>query len=65
MRREANTPEKYLDIIRSIGVPDKTVTDNAKVLIGHRWTTTNQKLHPSSHQNKYQYLKSKSTQAKI
>ena len=42
MRREANAPEKYLDVIRSIGAPNKTVTDNAKVLTGHRWTTVNQ-----------------------
>ena len=42
MRREANAPEKYLDVIRSIGAPNKTVTDNVKVLTGHRWTNINQ-----------------------
>jgi hypothetical protein len=41
MRREANAPEKYEDFIRSIGAPNETVTDNDKVLTGHRWTTIN------------------------
>ena len=36
MRREANTPEKYEDVIRSIGAPDKTVIDNARFLTGQK-----------------------------
>ena len=28
MKREANVPEAYEDITRSVGVPNKTVTDN-------------------------------------
>ena len=43
MRREANAPEAYEDTIRTIGAPNKTVTDNAKVLIGHKWTSINRK----------------------
>ena len=41
MRREVNYPDKYLDVIRSIGSPNKTVRYNEKVLTGHRWTTIN------------------------
>ena len=41
MRREANAPEAYQDVIRFIGAPNKTVTDNAKVLTGVRWTNIN------------------------
>ena len=41
MRREANAPDKYMDIIRSIGVPNNMVADNDKVLTGQRWTTIN------------------------
>ena len=33
MRRETNTPQSYQDIITFIRVPNKTVTDNKKVLI--------------------------------
>ncbi len=43
MRREANAPEAYEDTIRTIGAPNKTVTDNAKVLTGHKWTSINRK----------------------
>ena len=31
-RRETNDPEAYKDYIRSIGAPNKTGTDNARVL---------------------------------
>ena len=41
MRREANAPEAYQDVIRFIGAPNKTVTDNAKVLTGVKWTNIN------------------------
>ena len=34
MRREASAPEAYEDLIRSIGAPNKTITDNARVLTG-------------------------------
>ena len=32
MKREADAPSAYEDMIRNIGAPNKTVTDNAKVL---------------------------------
>ena len=34
MKREANGFEAYKDITRSVGVPTKTVADNAQILIG-------------------------------
>ena len=43
MRREAQAPEIYEDYIRTVGAPNKTVTDNAKVLTGNRWTYINHK----------------------
>ena len=43
MRHEAMAPEAYTDVIREHGVPNKTVTDNAQVLTGTRWTTINRK----------------------
>ena len=43
MRREAQAPEIYEDYIRTVGAPNKTVTDNAKVLTGNRWTSINRK----------------------
>ena len=41
MSREANTPEAYEDTIRSIGDPNKTITDNAAVLTGLKQTPIN------------------------
>ena len=41
MKRKANAPEAYEDVIRSVGAPNKTVTDNAVVLTGLRWTRIN------------------------
>ena len=41
MKREENVPEAYEDVIRSVSKPNKTVTDNAAVLIGIRWTSIN------------------------
>ena len=38
MRRESQAPEIYEDVIRHIGAPNKTVTDNAIVCTGKRWT---------------------------
>ena len=32
MRREANAPDAYEDIIRAIGAPDKAMTDNTSIL---------------------------------
>ena len=43
MRKEANAPEAYEDLIRIIGAPSKTVTDNASVLTGVIWTNINRK----------------------
>ena len=43
MRREAQAPEAYEDIIREFGAPNKTVTDNAQVLTGHKWTSINRR----------------------
>jgi len=41
MRCEAQAPEAYEDLIREHGAPNRTVTDNAKVLTGHKWTSIN------------------------
>ena len=41
MKRESQAPDAYLDIIRNIGAPNRTVTDNAKVCTGTRWTNIN------------------------
>ena len=43
MRRESQAPEAYEDVIRFIGAPKKTITDNAKTLTGSRWTNINRK----------------------
>ena len=43
MSRESQAPEKYEDIIRHYGAPNKTVTDNARVCTGKRWTKINRK----------------------
>ena len=43
MKREACAPTAYEDLIRSIGAPNKTVTDNASVLTGVTWTNINRK----------------------
>jgi len=43
MRREAQAPEAYKDLIREHGAPNRTVTDNAKVLTGHKWTSINRR----------------------
>ena len=41
MKREANNPEVYKDVIRSVGAPNKTVTDNTVALTGLRRTSIN------------------------
>jgi len=43
LKKEANAPEAYEDVIREFGAPNKTVTDNAQVLTGSRWTTINRR----------------------
>ena len=43
MRRKSQAPETYEDVIRHHGAPNRTVTDNAKELIGHKWTSINRK----------------------
>ena len=43
MKREANAPEAYEDVIREFGAPNKTVTDNAQVLTGTKWTSINRR----------------------
>ena len=43
MKREAEAPAAYEDIIRHVGAPNKTVTDNAKVLTGAKWTNINRR----------------------
>ena len=43
MSRKSQAPEKYEDVIRHYGAPNKTVTDNAKECMGIRWTTVNRK----------------------
>ena len=44
MSRESQDPEKYVDIIRHYGAPNKTVTENVVVCTGKRWTRTNRKF---------------------
>ena len=44
MRHEAEAPTAYEDVIRTVGAPNKTVTDNAKVLTGIKWNTINKKF---------------------
>ncbi len=39
MKRESEAPSAYEDVVRSIGAPNKMVTDNAKVCTGTKWTT--------------------------
>ena len=39
MQREANNPESYKDVIRSVGAPNKTVANNATVLTGIKRTS--------------------------
>ena len=41
MKWEVNTPKAYEDLIRSVGSPNKTGTDNDQVLTGKKWTNVN------------------------
>ena len=43
MHRKVNAPEAYDNVIRTIGAPNKTVTDNAMVIISKIWTSVNPK----------------------
>ena len=43
MKWEANAPEAYEDMIRSVGAPNKTVADSSVILAGLRWTSINRK----------------------
>ena len=43
MKREADAPTAYENVIRHIGAPNKMVTDNAQVLTGVRWNDINRK----------------------
>ena len=45
MRRKTVTSEKYEDVIRYIGAPNNTLTENDRVLIGHKWTTINHRYY--------------------
>ena len=45
MKREANVPEAYEDVIRSVGTPTKTVTENAQVLTDTRWININRRYY--------------------
>ena len=44
MKRESEAPAAYEDVIRSIGAPNKMVTDNAKVCTGIKWTTISRRF---------------------
>ena len=44
LRKESQAPEAYEDVIRSIGAPNKTVTDNAKVCKSSKWVTINRRF---------------------
>ena len=43
MNREANAPETYEDVIRTLDTPNKTVSHNTMVLTSKKWTTINRK----------------------
>ena len=43
MHREANTSVAYGNTTHTIGTPNKTVTNNSKVLTGKEWTSINRK----------------------
>ena len=43
MSRERQALEKYEDIIRHYGAPNRAITDNAKVYTGKWWTKINHK----------------------
>ena len=45
MRREAQAPEMYEEIIREHGALNKTVTDNATVCTYKRWTNINRRFY--------------------
>ena len=44
MRRESQAPEAYEDVIRHVGAPNRTVTDNAKVCKSVKWVTINRRF---------------------
>ena len=48
MRRKSQAPEAYDDLIRSVGVTNKTATDNAQVLTGTRWNLINRRYYIST-----------------
>ena len=39
MKIKSEAPAAYEDVVRSIGAPNKMVTDNARVCTGTKWTT--------------------------
>ena len=41
MHRETHSPEAYEDVIKSVGAPNKTVTNNDAVLTVLKWTSIN------------------------
>ena len=45
IKREANTTRLYEDVIRSVGAPNKTVTDNVQVLTGEIWININRRYY--------------------
>ena len=44
MRRESQAPEAYEDVIRHIGAPNRTITDNTKVCKSNKWVTVNRRF---------------------
>ena len=43
MRKESQASQAYEDIIRSVGAPIKTITDNSKAQTDSKWTAINRK----------------------
>ena len=43
LRKECHAPDAYTDFIINYGAPNKTVSDNAQVYLGNKWTTINRK----------------------
>ena len=43
LKKESNSPDAYIDFIINYGAPNKTVSDNAQVYRGTKWTNINRK----------------------
>ena len=44
LKKESHAPDAYTDFIINYGAPNKTVSDNAQVYLGSKWTSINRKF---------------------